>query len=110
MPAVAALDLFIDLYGAWWAMSRCCTSHAAGSMWRAALPHILQDQLRSPRFMAAAAEKGRMRGVVERTPIFLVTCNRMGLQGAIATGLAQPLRRNPDSRATARVRHDNFQR
>jgi glucokinase len=38
--------------------------------------------------MAAAADKGRMRGVVERTPIFLVTNGRLGVQGAIATAFS----------------------
>jgi glucokinase len=38
--------------------------------------------------MAAATAKGRMRDVVERTPIFLVTSSRLGVQGAIAS--AQP--------------------
>jgi glucokinase len=49
----------------------------------------LQARIRSPRFMAAAVDKGRMRSVVERTPIFLVTCNRLGVQGAIASALAR---------------------
>ena len=41
-------------------------------------------RMQSPRFMAAATDKGRMRGVVERTPIFLITCKRLGVQGAMA--------------------------
>ncbi len=45
--------------------------------------HMLA-RMQSPRFMAAATDKGRMRGVVERTPIFLITCTRLGVQGAIA--------------------------
>jgi glucokinase len=45
--------------------------------------------MQSPRFMAAATDKGRMRGVVERMPIFLITCNRLGVQGAIANAMAQ---------------------
>jgi glucokinase len=43
------------------------------------------ERMQSPRFMAAATDKGRMRGVVERTPIYLITCNRLGVQGAIAS-------------------------
>jgi hypothetical protein len=31
-----------------------------------------------------------MRGVVERTPIFLITCDRLGVQGAISSALDPP--------------------
>ena len=48
----------------------------------------LQSRMQSPRFMAAATDKGRMRSVVERTPIFLVTNRRLGVLGAIATAFA----------------------
>jgi hypothetical protein len=60
--------------------------------------------MRLPRFMAAATDKGRMRGVVERTPIFLVTCRRLGVQGAIAHGLTQPPPALPQHRRSAEVR------
>jgi len=48
----------------------------------------LRPRMQSRRFMAAATDKGRMRSVVERTPIFLITNNRLGVQGAIATAFA----------------------
>jgi glucokinase len=88
--AVAALDLFVDLYGAWVGNVALLYQPCGGLYVAGGIAAHLQDQLRSPRFMAVATDKGRMRGVVERTPIFLVTCSRMGLQGAIATGIAQP--------------------
>lgn len=88
--AVAALDLFVDLYGAWVGNVALLYQPRGGLYVAGGIAVHLQDRLRSPRFMAAAADKGRMRGVVERTPIFLVTCNRLGVQGAIATALAQP--------------------
>lgn len=88
--AVAALDLFVDLYGAWVGNVALLYQPRGGLYVAGGIAVHLQDRLRSPRFMAAAADKGRMRGVVERTPIFLVTCSRLGVQGAIATALAQP--------------------
>jgi len=47
----------------------------------------LRQRLQSARFIAACTAKGRMRGVVEGTPIFLVTNKRLGVQGAIRTAL-----------------------
>jgi len=40
--------------------------------------------------MAAAGDKGRMRGVVEHMPVFLVVQPRLGVQGAIAAAFAPP--------------------
>jgi glucokinase len=50
----------------------------------------LRMRMQSPRFMAAATDKGRMRSVVERTPIFLVNNSRLGVQGAIAAAFTPP--------------------
>ena len=44
----------------------------------------MRARVQSPRFMAACTDKGRMRGVVERTPISLITNKRLGVQGAMA--------------------------
>jgi glucokinase len=82
--AEAALDLFVDLFGAWVGNVALLFRPRAGVYLAGGLGLHLRDRLQSPRFMAAAVDKGRMRGVVERTPIFLVTCERLGLQGTIA--------------------------
>lgn len=83
--AGAALDLFIDLYGAWVGNVALMYRPRGGLYIAGGLAGHLRARMQSPRFMAAAADKGRMRGVVERTPIFLITCNRLGVQGAIAS-------------------------
>jgi glucokinase len=88
--AGAALDLFIDLYGAWVGTVALLLQPRGGLYVAGGLAIHLQARMQSPRFMAAAADKGRMRSVVERTPIFLVTNSRLGLQGAIATAFAPP--------------------
>ncbi|OZA30303.1 MAG: glucokinase [Hydrogenophilales bacterium 17-61-9] len=82
--AAATLDLFIDLYGAWVGNVALLYQPRGGLYIAGGVAGHLQARMRSPRFMAAATDKGRMRGVVERTPIFLITCNRLGVRGAIA--------------------------
>lgn len=83
--AAAAVDLFVDLYAAWVGNVALMYRPQGGLYVAGGVAVHLQARLRTPRFMAAAADKGRMRGVVERTPVFLVTSTRLGLQGAIAT-------------------------
>lgn len=88
--AAAALDLFIDLYGAWVGNVALLFQPSGGLYVAGGIAIHLQSRMQSPRFMAAAADKGRMRSVVERTPIYLVTQNRLGVQGAIASAFAPP--------------------
>jgi glucokinase len=88
--AEAALDLFIDLYGAWVGNVALLVQPRGGLYVAGGIAVHLQARMQSPRFMAAATDKGRMRGVVERTPILLITNSRLGVQGAIATAFALP--------------------
>ena len=87
--AEATLDLFIDLYGAWVGNVALLYQPHGGLFIAGGVAGHLQARIQSPRFMAAATDKGRMRGVVERTPIFLVTCKRLSVQGAIASALSR---------------------
>lgn len=86
--ASAALDLFVDLYGAWVGNVAMLAKPVGGLYVAGGVAGHLRARMQSPRFMAAAADKGRMRSLVERTPIFLVVNDRLGLQGAIATAHA----------------------
>lgn len=88
--ALAALDLFIDLYGAWVGNVALMLQPRGGLYVAGGIAIHLQARMESPRFMAAATDKGRMRSVVERTPIFLITHSRLGVLGAIATAFAPP--------------------
>ncbi len=90
LTAAAALDLFVDLYGAWVGNVALLYQPSGGLYVAGGVATHMVERLRSPRFMAAATAKGRMRGVVERTPIFLITCTRLGVQGAIASARSQP--------------------
>jgi glucokinase len=94
-PAEAALDLFTDLYGAWVGNVALLVQPRGGLYIAGGVAGHLQARMQSPRFMVAAANKGRMRSVVERTPIFLITCNRLGVQGAIAHALSPPHQASP---------------
>ena len=85
--AEATLELFIDLYGAWVGNVALLYQPRGGLYVAGGIATHLQARMQSSRFMAAATHKGRMRGVVEHTPIMLITNNRLGVQGAIATGL-----------------------
>lgn len=88
--ATATLDLFVDLYGAWVGNVALLYQPAGGLYIGGGVATHLVERLRAPRFLAAACDKGRMRGVVERTPIHLITCARLGVQGAIELARARP--------------------
>jgi glucokinase len=85
--AESALDLFIELYGAWVGNLALLYQPWGGLYIAGGVSGHLQTRMQSPRFMDAALDKGRMRSVVERTPIALITCNRLGVQGAIASAI-----------------------
>lgn len=82
--AQAALDLFIDLYGAWVGNVALLYRPEGGLYIAGGVSIHLRERILSPRFIAACTAKGRMRGVVERTPISLIINRRLGVQGALA--------------------------
>ncbi|MDP2031043.1 MAG: glucokinase [Thiobacillus sp.] len=86
--AEAALELFVDLYGAWAGNVALLYQPRGGLYIAGGVATHMQARMQSSRFMAAATDKGRMRGVVERTPIFLITSTRLGVQGAMASAMA----------------------
>lgn len=95
VAADAALALFTDLYGAWVGNVALLYRPRGGLYIAGGVSAHLRARLQAPRFMAAATAKGRMRGVVESTPIFLVTSHRLGVQGALAM-----------AEAVSRARHE----
>ena len=82
--ANAALDLFTDLYGAWVGNVALLYRPEGGLYIAGGVSVHLRARMQSPRFIAACTDKGRMRRVVERTPISLIINKRLGVQGAIA--------------------------
>jgi glucokinase len=87
--AIATLDLFVELYGAWVGNVALLYQPNGGLYIAGGVAIHLQQRMRSPRFMAACRDKGRMRNVAERTPIHLITNKRLGAQGAIAFSYRQ---------------------
>lgn len=92
--ARAALDLFIDLYGAWVGNVALLYRPEGGLYIAGGVSIHLRERILSPRFFAACTDKGRMRGVVERTPISLITNRRLGVQGALAHAFETATHRN----------------
>lgn len=93
--AEAALDLFVDLYGAWVGNVALLYRPHGGLYIAGGVSAHLRMRMQSTRFMEAAVAKGRMRSVVERTPIFLVTSSRLGVAGALAVGQAMSRGQHP---------------
>ncbi len=85
--ADAALDLFVELYGAWVGNLALLYKPSGGLYIAGGVATHLRQRMQSPSFMAACADKGRMRGVVEATPMFLITNKRLGVQGATRVAL-----------------------
>lgn len=81
--AVLALDLFVEMYAAWVGNVALLYQPFGGLYIAGGVAAHMTDRITAPHFMAVAASKGRMRGVVEDTPIFLITQARLGLAGAI---------------------------
>lgn len=83
--ARAALELFVDLYGAFAGNVALLTLaygglYIAGGIAPRILPHLQQGA-----FARTFADKGRMRPVVESMPIYVVTNREVGLLGALLT-------------------------
>lgn len=91
--ATSALDLFIDLYGAWIGNVALLYQPRGGLYVAGGVARHLRARMTSQRLMDAARDKGRMREVVERTPIYLVTTARLGVQGAIARATQAAMQR-----------------
>lgn len=90
--AEAALNLFIDLYGAWIGNVALMYTPRGGLYIAGGVAGHMQSRMQSARLMAAAIDKGRMRNVVECTPIHLITCSRLGVQGAMASAVSNATR------------------
>lgn len=87
--ADAALDLFVELFAAWVGNVALMFQPRGGLYLAGGIAAHLQARLQSPRFLAVACDKGRMRDVVAHTPILLVTNTRLGVDGAIASAWRQ---------------------
>ena len=81
--AVAAMELFTDVYGAWVGNVALLYQPRGGLYIAGGVATHILSWVQSERFLRACFDKGRMSEQVRRTPLFLITNKRLGLQGAI---------------------------
>ena len=86
--ALAAIQLFTDIYAAWVGNLALLYQPRGGLYIAGGMAIHLQAWLKAERFLHIAADKGRMASLVWQTPVYLITNPRLGVQGAmkIATG------------------------
>lgn len=82
--AVAAMTLFAALYGNWVGNVALMYQPRGGIYLAGGISARIQPWLRSPAFLQACFDKGRMSDLVRQMPIYLITNTRLGLQGALA--------------------------
>ncbi len=87
--AVAAVELFIAIYGAWVGNLALLYRPSGGLYIAGGMAAKMASWMQSDNFIAACYNKGRMSELVRQTPIYLVTNERLGLQGAIAIAVGK---------------------
>ncbi|UJS25327.1 glucokinase [Thiothrix winogradskyi] len=85
--ALAAMELFTDIYANWVGNVALLYQPRGGLYLAGGISARIQAWLQTPRFLAACFDKGRMAGLVQQMPIYLITNTRLGLQGALAAAL-----------------------
>jgi glucokinase len=85
--ALAAMELFADIYANWVGNMALLYQPRGGLYLAGGISARIQAWLQTPRFLAACFDKGRMAGLVQQMPIYLITNTRLGLQGALAVAL-----------------------
>jgi glucokinase len=79
-----ALQLFVRIYGAYIANLALMFKPRGGIYITGGIGAKIRQWMQSADFMSAYLNKGRMRPLVERTAVFLVTNERVGVIGAMA--------------------------
>lgn len=82
--AIAAMQLFADIYANWVGNIALLYQPFGGLYLAGGISARIQPWLQTPRFLAQCFAKGRMAGLVQQIPIYLITNTRLGLQGALA--------------------------
>lgn len=81
--AIQTLDTFIEVYGAYIGNAALIWEAQAGIYIAGGIAPKIKDWMVKPEFIQAYLNKGRMRGIVERFPIYLVVNEQVGLIGAL---------------------------
>ncbi|MDD5391667.1 MAG: glucokinase [Thiothrix sp.] len=85
--AVAAMELFTDLYANWVGNIALLYQPRGGLYLGGGVSARIQPWLQTQRFLDACFDKGRMSALVQQMPIYLITNTRLGLQGALAAAM-----------------------
>lgn len=85
--AIAAIELFIEIYGSWVGNIALLYRPSGGLFITGGIAAKMVGWMQSDIFIKACYNKGKMSSLVKRTPVQLVTNERLGLQGAMAIAL-----------------------
>jgi len=81
--AVACLTLFVEVYASYIANLALLYKPQGGIYIAGGIAAKIQSWMQKPGFTKSYLNKGRMRDLVSQIPVFLVTNDRLGLQGAM---------------------------
>lgn len=87
--ATRAVRLFIRIYAQWVGNLALLYRPEGGLFIAGGMAAKMAAWMQSDDFMPHCRDKGRMRRLVQQTPIYLVTNERLGLQGAINMAIAK---------------------
>ena len=79
-----ALDLFVEIYGAYVGNIALLFKPRAGIFITGGIAAKLAEKMQSKQFIDAYLNKGRMRALVGEIPVYLVTNERIGILGALS--------------------------
>lgn len=85
--ALAAMQLFTDLYANWVGNLALLYQPRGGLYLGGGISARIQPWLQTQGFLDACFDKGRMSELVRQMPIYLITNTRLGLQGALEAAL-----------------------
>lgn len=84
--AKQCLELFVEIYGAYIGNLAMLYKPQGGIYIAGGIASKIYPWMASEKFLKACFSKGRMQNVVENIPIYLVSNDRIGLQGVLALG------------------------
>jgi glucokinase len=82
--AVAALELFVEVYGTQAGNFALCSLPLGGVYIAGGIAPKIIDRMKTPRFMTAFKNKGKMAGLMEQMPVRVVMNPEIGLLGSRA--------------------------
>ncbi len=85
--ASATMQLFADIYANWVGNIALLYQPRGGLYLGGGVSALIKPWLQAERFLQGCFDKGRMAGLVQQMPIYLITNTRLGLQGALMAAI-----------------------